>query len=290
MSSEPLPHIGYNEAMRFNTFGFLGLPGLFSREEAMVLREEFDQIVAADHPDWDASQGSVVADRPLERGTAMRSLIDDDRIYQIPALLLGHDFLFEGANAHMHIGDTPWHGGSGVLTLSAPHIKVSLYLNDVDETNGCLRVMPGGHRNFLRFLDRRWEATPDYYLPIRNRNVDEDFRPWGVPADQVPHIPLRSQLGDVLVFPEELPHASFGNAGVRRQLTISFLARPASEEQVAFYKSHSSLGAGTGVSRFMLEHHSERVQRMVKPLMELGDRVDDALPLADTRAAASSGG
>ena len=288
-SPSPPPRIGYDEAMRFNTFGFLGLPGLFSREEALALREEFDQIVAADHPDWDPSKGSIAADRPLERGVAMRSLLDDDRLYQIPELLLGHDFLFEGANAHMHVGDTPWHGGSGVLTLSVPHIKVSLYLDDVDETSGCLRVLPGAHRNFLRFLDRRWEATPDYYFPVRNRNVDDDFRPWGVRAEEVPHIALPSRLGDVLVFPEELPHASFGNAGVRRQLAISFLAKPTSAEQVAFYKSRRSIGAGSGVSRFLLDHPSDRVRRMAEPLVELGDRVDDALPVVARATAGSAG-
>lgn len=284
--SGPTPaRIGYNEAMRFNTFGFLELPGLFSRDEALGLRNEFDEIVRVDNPDWDGATGPVQGRNPIERGARMLSLIDDDRLYQIPENLLGEDFLFEGSGATVHVGDTPWHGGSGVVTFSVPHIKVSLYLDDdVDDNNGCLRVLPGAHRNYLRFLDRGWESTPDYFFPIRNRSVSEDFRPWGLPPDEVPHIPLPSRLGDVQVFPEELPHASFGSPHPRRQLAISFIAKPNSAEQIAFFKHREAIGAGLSVPRRLLEHPSARVRRMVEPLLEMGDAAQEPLPMVTPRA------
>jgi len=86
----------------------------------------------------------------------LAQLVDDDRIRDIPYNLLGPDFVYEGSGAHYHVGDTPWHGGSGIITWPLPHIKVSLYLDELRQDNSCLRVIPGSHRNYLRHVDSRW--------------------------------------------------------------------------------------------------------------------------------------
>ena len=77
----------------------------------------------------------------------LAQVVDDDRIRDIPYNLLGPDFVYEGSGAHDHVGDTPW---------PLPHIKVSRYLDERRQDNGCLRVIPGSHRNYLRHVGSRW--------------------------------------------------------------------------------------------------------------------------------------
>jgi ectoine hydroxylase-related dioxygenase (phytanoyl-CoA dioxygenase family) len=219
-----------DHVMHFIAFGYVPLRGLFSRGEAAALREEFDRLLLEAFPDFDGSQSRNVA-HICERGERHAALLEDERLLDIPRKILGHDFVYEGSASSAHVGDTPWHGGSGVTTWGLPHIKVSLYLDDLTADNGCLRVVPGAHRNYLRFVDPRWTQAPDYYIPLRNRNTTEEFRPWGLRPEEVPHIPLESSLGDVLVFTEDIPHAAFGGSGMRVQLAIAFLANPVSADE-----------------------------------------------------------
>ena len=212
------------DVARFNAFGFLVLRGLLSRAEAEALRAECEELTLAENLGWDRTTVAGVADL-CEKGERHARLLDDDRLHDIPHKLLGHDFLYEGSACTWYDGDTPWHGGSGAVTWAVPHIKVSLYLDDLGPDDGCLRVLPGAHRNYLRMIDDRWCEPPDYFLPVRNRNTRDDFRPWGLAPKEVPHIPLPSRPGDVLVFTEDLPHAAFGSTGLRLQVALSFLAK-----------------------------------------------------------------
>ena len=154
----------------FIAFGFLPLPGLLSRDEALAIREEIERL--------GHERGQVPGDTATERGgiggvaavgERVRALMLDERVYDIPAKILGHDFTYEGSDAQWHVGDTPWHGASGVEQKPLATIKVSFYLDDLDETNGCLRIIPGAHRNLLRWMDSRWAGVPDYIFPVRNR-------------------------------------------------------------------------------------------------------------------------
>ena len=259
-----------NHVMHFIAFGYVPLRGLFSRDEASALRDELARLLLEDHPDFDGSQPRSVG-HICERGERHAALIDDERLLDIPRKILGHDFVYEGSGASAHVGDTPWHGGSGVITWGVPHIKVCLYLDDLTATKGCLRVVPGAHRNYLRFIDPRWSQAPDYFIPLRNRNTTEGFRPWGLPPEEVPHIPLESSLGDVLVFTEDIPHAAFGGPGVRRQLSISFLANPTGDEQRRFLKERHACSDGKlRPPRSFVESDDPRKRKMVQPLVDLG--------------------
>lgn len=259
-----------NHVTHFIAFGYVPLRGLFSRGEAAALREEFDRLLREDYPDFDGSQPRQVA-HVCERGERHAALIGDERLLDVPRKILGHDFIYEGSAAAAHVGDTPWHGGSGVITWGLPHVKISLYLDDLTARNGCLRVVPGAHRNYLRLVDPRWAQAPDYYVPLRNRNTRDDFRPWGLRPQEVPHVPLESSLGDVLVFTEDLPHAAFGVSGVRRQLAISFVANPVDDEQRRWLKQRQACSDGElRPPRSFIDSDDPRKRKMVQPLVDLG--------------------
>ena len=210
----------------FMAFGFLPLPGLLTHDEALAIREELERLghERGQVPDDAATEAGGIGD-VAAIGGRVRALLLDERVYDIPAKILGHDFTYEGSDAQWHVGDTPWHGASGVTQKPLASIKVSFYLDDLDEGNGCLRIVPGGHRNLLQWMDSRWVGVPDYLFPVRNRSVQEEL-PWGISPEEVPHLPLPSRLGDACVFTEDLPHASYGARGVRRQLSYRVHGQP----------------------------------------------------------------
>ena len=257
------------DVARFNAFGFLALRGLLSRAEAEALRAECEQLTLAENPGWDRTSAGGVHGL-CEKGERHARLLDDDRVHDIPHKLLGHDFLYEGSACSWYDGDTPWHGGSGAVTWAVPHIKVALYLDDLGPDDGCLRVLPGAHRNYLRMIDDRWCDPPDYFLPVRNRNTCDDFRPWGLAPEEVPHVLLPTRPGDVLVFTEDLPHAAFGSNGLRVQVALSFLAKPRTPQQIAYLHSRSGWGGQIGAPRALLSSGSERRRRMAQGLVDVG--------------------
>ena len=260
--------ITFDDVTHFNTFGYIAQRQLFNTDEVDELREEFDAVLAHDFPQFDNSQ-SVDSIYVCEHAKGLlKTLPIDERIYDIPLKVLGHDFQYEGSGGHWHVGDTPWHGGSGVQHWPLPHIKVSLYLDELKTGAGELRVIPGSHRNYLRHVDPRWGHAPDYLFPLRNRNTHEDFRPWGLHPEEVPHIAIESDPGDVLMFTEDILHASYGSTRMRRQLTINFLAYPRSDAQV--HALQERVGQTLRVPTSYLNSDDERRVKMVSRLDEIG--------------------
>ena len=214
----------------YETFGFLVLPQLFSKEETDVLREaslRTLQAVRGGQPYTGKESENVTPF--FERDPVLTALIDDDRIHQIPESLLGPGFFLDGTEGHLRMGDTPWHGDRE-FTEDIRHIKITMYLDPVARETGCLRVIPGSHR---------W-GSPDYLEVLRPRTYDPGFRPFGMPPTEIPCWPLETEPGDVVVFTERLLHGSFGGDFGRHQLCASFVANPVSEDQerkmVAFYR------------------------------------------------------
>ena len=249
--------IGNESVCHFIAFGFLPLPGLLSRDEALAIREELERLghERGQVPGEPAMEAGGIGD-VAAIGHRVRALLLDERVYDIPAKILGHDFTYEGSDAQWHVGDTPWHGASGVEQKPLVSIKVSLYLDDLDETNGCLRIIPGAHRNLLRWMDSRWAGVPDYLFPVRNRTLQEEL-PWGIGPQEVPHLPLPSRLGDACVFTEDLPHAAFGTKGVRRQLSFAFMANPVAAHQKRWVKYRKRHGPR--------DHRTARVRGVRRP-------------------------
>ncbi len=253
--------LSYDEVMRFNTFGFMVLRGLFSQDEVTRIKREFHEIMAE-------AVNNFAPRRPFLAG-----LIDDDRIYGIAEGILGHDFVYEGSGGHLWVGDTRWHGGAGSLVKwPLPHIKVSMYLEPVGKDTGCLRFIPGSHRNYLRHIDRAWAHAPDYMEFLRAPSIDPDHKPYGLEPSEIPAVPVEAEPGDVIVHTEDILHATFGGSPGRPQLALAFVANPTTEQHL-YYLRQRYAWSGNGElrpPRSYLNSDSPRVRRMVSKLTELG--------------------
>lgn len=244
----------------FDTFGFLVLRQLFSVEETNALREASLGTFQALRGGGPYTGEAEWAHPLFERNPLLATLVDDDRIHQIPESLLGPDFFLDGTQGNLRVGDTPWHGATE-FTEDIGQIKVTMYLDSATKDTGALRVIPGSHKH----------GSPDYFEVLRPRTYEPDFRPFGLAPTEVPCWPLETEPGDVLVFTENLLHGSFGGRPGRHQVGVSFVANPTTDDQLeqmlAFYaKAKYSFHP----SESYINSDRPRIRRMVSKLVEWG--------------------
>ena len=245
----------------FETFGFLVLRQLFTPEEAMIMKRESDEIfeeVRGGRPFTGETWESVVPF--FERRPFLSRLPGDDRIYDLAVSLVGPDPILEVTEGNLHTGNTDWHG-SKLPGKPMAHAKIVFYLEPLTRETGCLRVIPGSHI----------AGPTDPFAPLRDRNLDPDFRPFGLAPTEVPSYAIESQPGDVVVFVEETLHASFGGKAGRHQHAINFVADPKTEEQEAVIKAmyQDSKFCGRPAESYV-NSDRPRIQRMVSRLVDMG--------------------
>lgn len=245
----------------FHTFGFLVLPKLLTADEVATIKREADEILsdARDGRPFDPSQRQAV--QPFfERRPFLAGLADDDRIYGLGEDILGPDFVLDGTEGNLHVGDTPWHGSRGQYS-KVLEIKIAFYVDFLTRDTGCLRVVPGSHH----------DSEPDPYAILRPVHDDPDFRPFGLDPTEIPCVAIETEPGDVVVFTEDILHAAFGGATGRHQHAISFFRNPTTDEQVAYVRGmYERCRFSFHPSESYINSDRPRIRRMVSRLVEWG--------------------
>jgi len=221
----------------FETFGYLGFPGLLS-DRIEAVQSVFEEI-------W-ASRGGGHFGKAHE-GTArscivpfidqdarLASLLDDPRILAIAKTLCGDDFNYMGSDGNYYVGDTGWHSDGG-WQREIRHIKIAFYLDPLTRDTGALRVIPGSHR------------VGEGYAEQLQREIGKSADLWGVAGRDVPAVALETQPGDVVVFNHTTKHAAFGGGARRRMFTINLCQRYP-EEKLGELRDYLS-----GAARFWID-------------------------------------
>lgn len=140
-------------------------------------------------------------------------------------------------------------------------MKIAFYMEPLTKEDGCLRVIPGSHR----------KASPDTLDSIRHRTEDSDFRPFGLSPSMVPSVALVSHPGDLLVFTENILHASFGGGPRRHQHAINFMENPDTERKLEGVMTlYNNANFSLRPSASYVNSYSPRVRRLVSKNLELG--------------------
>ena len=200
----------------FDTFGYLGFPGLLADRAAAIIAE-FETV-------W-SGQGGGHGGKPhdgqarsamvqfLDRSAYLSTLLDDPRIHDLAASLLGDDFNYMGSDGNFYVGDTRWHSDGYGGRSGLKHIKIAFYLDPLTRATGALRIIPGSHRVGEPFADQV------------QRDIAHSAEVWGVTGDAVPALALETQPGDVLVFNHDLKHSAWGGSQRRRMFTMNCCQR-----------------------------------------------------------------
>ena len=244
----------------FEAFGFLVLRHVLQRDEIATILREATEILDEDRGGRPFAGEKRQAMVPFfERRPFLAQLPADDRIYGIAESLLGPDFFLVATEGNLHVGDTAWHGG-GSSPEVLPHVKIAFYPERLTPGTGSLRIIPGSHRPEFGGLLKEVQEPGD-----------ADRLLFGVPQRDLACVAVESEPGDLVVFTENVHHASFGGRPGRQQHAISFMANPRTEDEVAFLRDlHSRMKYACHPPESYISSDNPRLRRMVEPMVELG--------------------
>jgi hypothetical protein len=204
----------------YETFGFISFPGLF-KTEIGAISAEFDRIWERNCRDHDEKLRSRII--PFaDQSEALSGLLDDPRIDELVASVLGPDYNYMGSDGNFYVGETNWH--SDLFDCREHFFKIAFYLEPLDAGNGCLRVIPGSHRTgepFANVLDQQLCHQPELL---------------GIHGSQIPYVALDTRPGDVVCFDQRIKHSSYNGGTRRRMFSLNFSQRWTPERLPALRK------------------------------------------------------
>lgn len=204
----------------FKLFGYLVIKNVFYPPEMKEIAGEFEKTFSAgsnDVIDWkhQAHHGysRQVLPQFIDRSERLSGLIDDPRIHNIFSALLGDNFDYRGSDANIFQSSTVWHSDTYGALFKYLHVKIAIYLEEIGETTGCFRVIPGSHQFGDQFANTLQKMLGD------NDSFKDDL---GLEDIDVPAQILPTSPGDLMVFDFRLKHATCfsGQPTIRRSFTI----------------------------------------------------------------------
>lgn len=205
------------EVELFNREGFLSPINVFEPGEIREHRSYFDELLASYLA---AGKNSYAISTAHLRHGRVFDLLTEPRIVAMVVDLLGPNVVGWGSHYFCKMpGDgkrVSWHQDAGYWPLSpSKTVTVWLAIDDSDIENGCMRVVPGTHREgaipFLR--------SAEVEANVLNQTIEEDPS-WTPPVD------VELQAGQVSIHSDLLVHGSEPNVSARRRcgLTLRYCA------------------------------------------------------------------
>ena len=250
------------EINHFETFGFIHCKQLFSPKEIAVISDAFDTAMevargGAAQPKAGDKRQQVIPFFDYDPDTFF-PLLDDERIVDIFANLMGDDFLLAVNEGIIHTAGSRWHHDScapeGLFSMRA-----AMYLDAIGPDEGCLNVIPGSHNTSYR------EAL--------QKTVNEV----GVPPENLPgRYPLCNQPGDVIFMNHKVFHSAFTDNPGRRAIHINCVqntTREKNEEHFEWlleYLRFETERWGRFYGNRLIATAGPRRKKMLKRVCELG--------------------
>lgn len=245
----------------FDTFGYIVMRGVFSKSEMDEIRQASLTTMRnlRDSDDYITTHNQAI--QPwFERHPTMENLVDDERLHQIGESLCGPDFWLDGTEGHLRVGDTAWHSDRKTPE-DLPWVKIAIYLDPLTKDNGCLRVIPGTHKNM----------DPDPYSCLRQSDAKLDPNPFGVRPDEIPAVALETDPGDLIIFTERIFHGAFGGGVGRHQVCANFVGDLKTKQHVTFVKQfYEQANWSARPARTYVNSKRPRIRRMLETPLKLG--------------------
>jgi ectoine hydroxylase-related dioxygenase (phytanoyl-CoA dioxygenase family) len=222
----------------YRTFGFLKFPGAFA-DDIGAITDAFEEVWAASGRTHDRVKRSMLVPF-VDSHPRLAALLDDPRIDETIAAILGDDYNYETSDGNYYVGDTKWHSDKEPDDRHES-LKVAFYLDPVTAATGALRVIPGSVHPGDTFLRRLHEAVP---FTTASRPLES----WGVAGEDVPAYAIESVPGDMLLFNHRIKHSSWGGGDRRRMFTLNFEARYAEPDLPMLREKIASDSAGREAS------------------------------------------
>ncbi len=197
---------------RFRAFGYVFLRSCLSRREVARLREAHDRVMAAAPINnyFGGGAGTRTLAPFVEADDAFGELIEHPGVMEAMRDIWGTECLYNaGSDMWSNLDDTPWHSdgdpGREGLTL-----KTAFYLDEQDENQGALNVIPGSHHpEFCAAVFRGCGYWDERRPRLR---LDPHDIPGAVSLQTIP--------GDVVLWDNRLWHSAFRRSDGRPRRTM----------------------------------------------------------------------
>jgi non-haem Fe2+, alpha-ketoglutarate-dependent halogenase len=199
------------EIERFRAQGWLGPLPLVSRDAALALAARIRAQVLP-RPGPVAGHGPAKFRHLDDAGLA--ELLSHPRLVELLAALLGPEpWLWQSnlidKSPEGNADENPWHADRYYLDLiGGVNVSAWIALDDVDEGNSCLRVLPGSHRRSFRLLRR---TAPEHRAGIVAL----------APEDRLRMVSQPMPAGSFLLLHEAVIHGSAANRSGRPRLGLA---------------------------------------------------------------------
>lgn len=232
MSDDPggvgfAPTVSAEQRLFFDAYGHVVLPGLFA-DEISDLSDAFDEVF--DDPANPRMDMNIVGHRWRSRFAMgafveihprLTELMTDPRLVGAARGLLGEGAAYSCSDGAIYHCETEWHFDTPTHDLDRRHLKFAFYLEPLASDAGAPRVLPGSH-----LLNRTYRGGPlEPYLGFDGASEDRT----GLRGEQLPHWPLPSEPGDVVVWDFRILHSSYGRTEPRRKFALNFFSGPEAE-------------------------------------------------------------
>ena len=117
-------------------------------------------------------------------------------------------------------------------------LKVAMYLDPVARGSGCLRVIPASHIMANTTLD---VLAPIHGSAPHNFSADGTIKRFGIPPREVPCHAIESEPGDLVIFKNQVFHASFGGKTGRRMIAINYKAKPNTYDEHVYIRTRAKV-------------------------------------------------
>ena len=218
-----------SHAHQYRNEGYTFVSGFLNQEQVKLCLAELERICDGQtlgchdtsrlelEPDQspDGAQVRRVYD-PCTHYPLFRAIADSDTLLQCVEPLIGPDILFTASKINMKpakIGSVVrWHQdfAYGPLT-NTKALSVLFYLNDADETNGCLQVLAGRHEDRLMDHTRDGFFQGQITKPVDDRNA----------------VSVSGGAGTAIFLHCMTPHASVVNQSTQPRRTLIAMYRAA---------------------------------------------------------------
>ena len=217
--------LGQEQIRRFESDGYLFFPGLFTREEIKVLTDEVPRLYAERRPENVREKGSDAVRTNFAAhmySFPFAKLARHPRMVEPIMQLFGeelymHQFKINGKMAFD--GDVwQWHQDYGTwknddLMPEARAMNVAIFLDEVNEFNGPLMLIPGSHKLGVIEADHDTSTTSYPLWTINHDTIRKLVERGGIVAPKGPP-------GSMILFHSCLVHASTSNLSPWNRVSV----------------------------------------------------------------------
>jgi hypothetical protein len=217
-------------AQRFQEDGFIVLPNLITREDAHTLKAEIQGVLqdvareAAAKGEQPPYQKSGVYVGLSIRNAACRAFNRDPRLLDAVEAAIGPNILFWSDKVVFKTEETdfgtPWHQ-DWPYWKGIHKVTLWIALDDIDESNGCLQLVRGSHREAVEH--HAGASAQVFGHQLDSATVD--------PA-RVATVPAPS--GSAVLFHDLTLHASYPNSAHRDRYALAISYKDAAAEDLEY--------------------------------------------------------